>query len=393
MRLWCPRAVTDPATGTGSAWHARAHLPETATTLRDGTAGIQRGAGIWEVAHVRAAGWATMDRMSPAAPSPAASSPAGPAPLHLVLGDEELLVARALEAVVAAARAADPQVEVRRLRTADVTPADLVAALSPSLFAEARVVVLEAAHEAGKDASAAVLEHAVAPEDGITVVVQHAGGARNKALADALRRAGAEVARCEKLRPDERGDFVRGEVRRAGGRIAADAVGVLVEAVGTDLRELASAAAQLVADTGGTVDAETVRRYHRGRAEATGFAVADKVVAGDRTGALEALRWALVLGVPPVLVADALADAVRTLAKVGSAGRGDPNRLAGSLGMPPWKIRKAQAQVRAWRPEGLVVAVAAAATANADVKGAAPDAGYALERAVLRMCAARELRG
>jgi DNA polymerase-3 subunit delta len=312
--------------------------------------------------------------------------------LHLVLGDEELLVERAVRAVVSAARAVDPDVEVRRLRTPEVTAPDLFAALSPSLFAEARVVVLEAAHEAGKDASSAVLAHAVEPGDGITVVVQHAGGARNKALADALRTAGAQVARCEKLRPDERGDFVRAEVRRAGGRIAADAVGALIEAVGSDLRELASAAAQLAVDSGGTVDAETVRRYHRGRAEATGFAVADKVVVGDRVGALEALRWALVLGVAPVLVADALADAVRTLAKVGAAGRGDPNRLAGTLGMPPWKIRKAQAQVRGWRPEALAVAVAAAAEVNADVKGAAPDFGYALERAVLRMCAAREIR-
>ena len=193
------------------------------------------------------------------------------------------------------------------------------------------------------------------------MVVLHAGGARNKALADALRKAGAQVARCEKLRPDERADFVRGEVRRARGKITPEAVGVLIEAVGTDLRELAAAAAQLVADTGGTVDDDAVRRYHRGRAEATGFAVADKVVAGDRVGALEALRWALVLGVPPVLVADALADAVRTLAKVGSAGRGDPNRLAGVLGMPPWKIRKAQSQVRGWHPDALAVATAVAA--------------------------------
>ena len=320
------------------------------------------------------------------------STKAAPAPLHLVLGDEELLVGRAVRAVVDAARSVDPEVEVRRLRAPEATPEDLAVVLSPSLFAEARVVVLDAAHEAGKDASAAVLDHVTAPGDGITIVVVHAGGARNKALVDALRKAGAQVARCEKLRPDERSDFVRSEVRRARGTITADAVGVLIEAVGTELRELAAAAAQLVADTGGAVDAGAVRRYHRGRAEASGFAVADKVVAGDRTGALEALRWALVLGVPPVLVADALADAVRTLAKVGSAGRGDPNRLAGVLGMPPWKIRKAQSQVRSWHPDALVVATAVAAEANADVKGAAPDVGYALERAVLRMCAAREAR-
>ena len=320
------------------------------------------------------------------------STKAAPAPLHLVLGDEELLVERAVRAVVDAARSAAPEAEVRRLRAPEVTPEDLAAALSPSLFAEERVVVLDAAHEAGKDASTAILDHVTAPGDGITIAVVHAGGARNKALADALRKAGAQVARCEKLRPDERSDFVRSEVRRVRGTITADAVGVLIEAVGTELRELAAAAAQLVADTGGAVDAGAVRRYHRGRAEASGFAVADKVVAGDRTGALEALRWALVLGVPPVLVADALADAVRTLAKVGSAGRGDPNRLAGVLGMPPWKIRKAQSQVRGWHPDALAVATAVAAEANADVKGAAPDVGYALERAVLRMCAAREAR-
>ncbi len=315
------------------------------------------------------------------------------APLQLVLGEEELLVERAVEEIVEQARAEDPAAELRRYRTTELTPGELAESLSPSLFAEARVIVLMAAHEAGKDLAAAILLQAGDPAEGVVLVVQHAGGARNKALADALRKGGAAVTTCDKVtRYEERAEFVRGEVRRAGGRIAPAAVGALIEAVGNDLRELAAAAGQLVADTGGTVDEKAVRRYHRGRAEASGFAVADKVVAGDRAGALEALRWAQVLGVPSVLVADALADAMRTLAKVGSAGRGDPNRLAGSLGMPPWKIRKAQQQVRNWRPEALAEAFAAAAQVNADVKGVAADADYALERAVLRMCAARERR-
>jgi len=315
------------------------------------------------------------------------------APLQLVLGEEELLVERAVEEIVAQARAEDPTAELRRYRTTELSPAELAESLSPSLFAEARVIVLMAAHEAGKDLAAAILMQAGDPAEGVVLVVQHAGGARNKALADALRKGRAAVTTCDKVtRYEERAEFVRGEVRRAGGKIAPAAVGALIEAVGNDLRELAAAAGQLVADTGGTVDEKAVRRYHRGRAEASGFAVADKVVAGDRAGALEALRWAQVLGVPSVLVADALADAMRTLAKVGSAGRGDPNRLAGTLGMPPWKIRKAQQQVRSWRPEALAEAFAAAAEVNADVKGVAADADYALERAVLRMCAARERR-
>jgi DNA polymerase III subunit delta len=315
------------------------------------------------------------------------------APLHLVLGEEELLVERAVEEIVAQVRSADPAAELRRYRTSELTPVALADALSPSLFAEGRVIVLQAAHEANKDMAAAILAQVGDPAEGIVLVVQHAGGARNKALADALRKAKAATITCDRLtRYEERADFVRAEVRRTGGTIAPAAVAALIESVGNELRELASSAGQLVADTGGTVDEKAVRRYYRGRAEASGFAVADKVVAGDQRGALEALRWAQAIGVPAVLVADALADAVRTLAKVGSAGRGDPNRLAGTLGMPPWKIRKAQQQVRSWHPDALVEAFAAAAEVNADVKGAAADPDYALERAVLRMCAARERR-
>jgi DNA polymerase-3 subunit delta len=313
-----------------------------------------------------------------------------PTPVRLVLGEEELLVERAVQDVVAEVREGEPGAELSRHRAAELTPVDLADALSPSLFAEGRVVVVAAAHEAGKDLVAAIVEQAADTADGIVLVITHAGGARNKALADTLKARGAAVTRCDRLtRFEERADFVRAEVRRAGGTIAPDAVGVLIEAVGSELRELAAATGQLVADTGGVIDERAVRRYHRGRAETTGFAVADKVVAGDRAGALEALRWAQLLGVPAVLIADALADAVRTLAKVGSAGRGDPNRLAGPLGMPPWKVRRAQGQVRSWRPESIAAAVALTAQLNADVKGASPDPDYALERVVLMLCASR----
>jgi DNA polymerase-3 subunit delta len=316
-----------------------------------------------------------------------------PAPVQLVLGDEEFLVERAVADVLAQARAADPAAELRRYRAGELTPADLAVALSPSLFAEARVVIVGAAHDAGKDLAGAIAAHAADPAAGIVLVVLHAGGVRNKALVDALRRAGAAVTTCEKVtRHEQRSDFVKAEVRRVGGRIAPAAIGALIEAVGSDLRELSAATSQLVSDTGGTVDEAAVRRYHRGRAESSGFAVADQVVLGDGAGALEALRWAQALGVPSVLIADALADALRTLAKVGAAGRGDPYQLAQRLGMPSWKVRKAQQQVRNWHPDGLAAAFAAAAQVNADVKGAAADVDYALEHAVLRIVAARGRR-
>ncbi|MBV9144152.1 MAG: DNA polymerase III subunit delta [Pseudonocardiales bacterium] len=312
------------------------------------------------------------------------------APLHLILGEEELLVERAMQAVVAAARRADPQIDVRRMRTIDLLPGELDELVSPSLFAPGRVVVLSAAHEAGKDIAEVILDHAHNPPEGIVLVIVHAGGARGKALLDALRAAGAAVTECPRItRVEDRAAFVRAEVHRSGGRISAGAITALLDAVGSDLRELASAAAQLSIDSGGEVDEAAVRRYHRGRAEVTGFSVAEKAMTGDRAGALEMLRWAMQLGVPHVLVADALADAVRTVARVSASGRADPYRLASTLGMPAWKVKKAMAQARGWEPDGLAHALQLVAELNADVKGVAADAEYALERAVLALCAAR----
>ena len=318
-----------------------------------------------------------------------------PAPLRLVLGDEEFLVERAVRAAFDSVRLVDPAADLTRVRVTDLTPPELTELVSPSLFAEARVVVLEAAQEAGQDVADAIVAYGAAPSEGMVLVVVHTGGGRGKAakaLPAALRKAGAEITECPKItKPGDRESFVRNEIRRAGGRADQAAVATLIEAVGSDLRELASAATQLVADTDGAVDEQAVRRYHRGRAEVTGFVVAEKAVTGDVGAALEALRWAKQVGVAHVLIADALADAVRTVARVVAAGRAEPNRLAGELGMPPWKVRKATGQSRGWRQPGLAEAMRVVAEVNADVKGVAADADYALERAVLRIAAARRL--
>ncbi len=315
-----------------------------------------------------------------------------PDPVHLVVGEEELLVERAVRGALEVARKVDPQADLTRVRVTDLTPPELAELVSPSLFAEGRVIALEAAQDIGKEIAEAVIAYAKAPADGVTLVVVHTGGGRSKVakeLPAALRKAGAAVTECPKItKAADREAFVRNEVRSAGGKADPEAVGALIEAVGSDLRELAAAASQLVSDTGGKVDAEAVHRYHRGRAEVTGFAVAEKAVMGDRAGALEALRWAIQLGVPHVLVADALADAVRTIARVSAVGRGDPFKLAGELGMPPWKVKKAQGQARGWEGDGLAAAMSVVADLNADVKGVAADSGYALERAVLKIVAA-----
>ncbi len=311
-------------------------------------------------------------------------------PLHLVLGDEELLVERAVAEVLAEARkragaSRDADVPINRMRAGDVSTYELAELLSPSLFADERIVVLEAAGEAGKDAAAVILSAAAEMPAGVVLVVVHSGGGRAKALATELQSLGAVVHPCARItKLSERIDFVRKEFRRLRVKADEETVTAMLDAVGSDLRELASACSQLVADTGGAVDAAAVRRYHSGKAEVKGFDIADKAVAGDIEGAAEALRWAMMRGEPLVVLADALAEAIHTIGRVGPLS-GDPYRLAAQLGMPPWRVQKAQKQARYWSRDSVATAMKVVATLNANVKGAVADADYALESAVRRV--------
>lgn len=311
----------------------------------------------------------------------------------LLTGDEELLVTRAIGAISAAARRQDPTVVESERTGAELDGPELHELVGPSLFGDARLVVIRSAQDVKVAALAILRPYLDTPVTGTTVVLHHVGGAKGKALLDCARKAGALEIGCAKLsRAEERSEFVRAEVHRAGGTIAPDAVAALVDAVGSDLRELAAVSGQLVSDSGGRIDVALVRAYHRGRAEVTGFAVSDLAVVGNTGAALEALRFALSVGVAQVVIADALADGIRTIARVATAGRGDPYALAAQLGMPPWKVKRAQAQARGWSEPGVRRALGVVAALNADVKGVAADASYALERALRHIAEARALQ-
>jgi DNA polymerase-3 subunit delta len=275
-------------------------------------------------------------------------------------------------------------VPVTRIRAGDVDSAELAELLSPSLFAEDRVVVLESADEAGKAPVDLILQAAGDPPDGITLVIEHSGGGRAKSMVAALKKLRVQVAEVPTVsNAREWTEFTKSEFRSHGVRVSDDLVQLLVDSVGKDLREVAAAVAQLVADTGGRVDIAAVQRYYAGRAEVSGFEIADKAVAGQGAAALEALRWAQHRGTPHVLLADALADAVHSIARVRGLGRTpDQYRDAGELGMAPWKVKKVAQVARRWRSESLARALQVVSVLNADVKGQAADADFAMEQAV-----------
>ena len=300
---------------------------------------------------------------------------------------DEFLAERAVAEILRSARAAagTDDVPVDRLRAGEVSTYELAELLSPSLFADERMVVLEAADEAGKDAAALIASAAADLPVGTVLVVVHSGGGRAKALAGRLSELGAQIHKAVKItNAAERSNFVRAEFRMLKVQVSDDTVAALLEAVGSDTRELAAVCSQLVADTGGSVTTAAVHRYHSGKAEVTGFEIADKAVVGDVAGAAEALRWAMSRGVPHVLLADALAEAVHAIARIGPLS-GSSNQLAGELRMPPWRVQKVQKQARRWSRETVATAIRLVATLNADVKGAAADPDYALESTVRKV--------
>ncbi len=316
------------------------------------------------------------------------------APVTLAVGQEELLLDRAVQEVVAAARAADADTDVRDLAPDALQPGTLAELTSPSLFAERKVVIVRNAQDLSADTIKDVKGYLGAPAEEITLVLLHAGGAKGKGLLDAARKAGAREVACPKMtKPADRLAFVRQEFRSTRRSVTPEACQALVDAIGSDLRELASACAQLVADVEGTIDEAVVARYYTGRAEASSFTVADRAVEGRAAEALEALRWAMSTGVAPVLITSALAQGVRSIGKLASAPRGArPGDLARELGMPPWKIDRVRQQMRGWSADGVAAALRAVAEADAGVKGGGDDPEYALEKAVVAVARAARSR-
>ncbi len=305
-----------------------------------------------------------------------------PAPVVLITGGEEFLAIRAMERIRHQLRQTEPDVERTSLDASEYAAGQLELAASPSLFGEAKLIEVSGLSSMNEDFLTDATTYLSSTVPDVTVVLHHDGGARGKKLLDAIKAGGAPVVECQPLKKDaEKVEFVNREFRDARRSIEPGGAQALVAAVGSSLSELAAACSQLLSDTEGTVGPDVVERYYGGRVEATAFKVADAALAGRGSLALSTLRHALATGVDPVPLVAALAMKLRTVAKVAGA-RGSSAQLAREFGMAPWQVDNAKRDGSGWTPEALTRAVRVTADADVQVKGAARDPVYALERAV-----------
>lgn len=306
------------------------------------------------------------------------------APVHLIVGGDEFLAERRRMAIVQAtrdhAKNQDLPAEIHKAST--LSAPEFLELLSPSLFAEDRIIVVWGIEEVAKDI-VDILEASIKnPSEGVVLILIHNGKGRNKKLVQSWPKLGAQVHSAEELRGREFAAFVDQEFRDKRVRVTPDVPNMMLEVVGTDLRELSGAVSQLVADTDGEVTVQSVKKYYTGKAEVSGFDVAELAVNGRVAEATASARRALQLGVSPVLLASALSGMVADIAKVAENRRIDSRRQAAEFGMPPWKLDKTIKLARHWSPAAVAKAVQVTATLDAGVKGQMQSPHFAVESAV-----------
>ena len=310
--------------------------------------------------------------------------------IYLLLGSESALADRALSKIAAELR--EEKAEITTLFAGDVSVGEISDALSPSLFSERRALILRDLQDLVEDAKIEITRYLDQTDPTLTLVLVHKGGVKGKALLDQIKKAKPELIACDPLKKEsEKEDFVKNLFLDLGRKASPAAISALVNATGTDLRELSASVSQLAADSpAGVIDESHVNKYHQGKIETTGFDVADKVIDGNFAESLLTLRHALTTGTDPVMITSAIASSLRGIAKVSGTNRAQKSfELAGELGMAPWQIDKARRQLNGWNANTLTAAVEAIAKCDAAVKGGAGDPVYALEQALSRICAAR----
>lgn len=305
-------------------------------------------------------------------------------PILLIHGGESVLADRAL----AEALALRADFERTVLDGSGLELGRYGEAVAPSLFADKRVVVIKDL----QDVVSEVQEEIESLFDHIDVnlhlIFIHKGGVKGKGLLDKIKKLKPDIVTCEPMKKaSDKEEFVRQEFSRHGRKISSGAVTALVDATGSDMRELAAACSQISFDTNAgkaVIDEDDIAKYYQGRIEATGFDVADATLAGNPTAALIALRNALDSGTDPIMIVSALTSSIRTLAKVSGAPRNaNAFQLAGSLGLAPWQIDKARRQLSKWSPALIAFSVQELSKADVAIKGAEADPLYALERSVV----------
>jgi len=220
-----------------------------------------------------------------------------------------------------------------------------------SLFDAGRLVIIREADAAKEPSLKAIARWAEDPTPDTRLVMLSETPAGTKRIVKALGDA-VEVRTPDDVPPWEAPGWVVKRARALGRRMTADAAKTLVEALGTDLRELAGAIDQLVATTpeDSTIDVAAVTTQFRG-IESRIHEFVDALFDRDRNQALRRLRALLSHGEPPILIVASIAAQLRILAMLSGADRRPAAAVAKELGIREGAVKRAMRRSRNFTPD------------------------------------------
>jgi DNA polymerase III subunit delta len=217
------------------------------------------------------------------------------------------------------------------------------------------------------------LERAIADMSPDTVLVLIARGKVQARLAKAVQKAGGEVRAYEAPKPWEMHRWVIARAADEGLTLDSEAAKTLVSAVGTGQQRLAREVEKLVlaAHPSATLSAEEVEQLAPAEAIRSGYDVADALVAGDGRAALALSEKLLEHDEHGSKIMYAITRRLREVHRAASLleqGMTE-QKVAGSLGGPPWAAKKVIARAKTADRHLLERALCTFADLEVDLRG------------------------
>lgn len=307
---------------------------------------------------------------------------AAPFTLVIIHGPEQYLAVRAQSRIRTELRSRHPDLEVVEIAEGDYSPGLLLQVASPSLFGEPKLVIVQGAAEGLAQEIESYLQE---PNLDCSIVVRLPNlVGHNGKFKTGFAKLGLSVS-CEELKRDaDKLEFIRGEFASGQSAIDPQAAKLLLQAFGNDLGELGAACSQLASLGKPKITPGDVEATFGGRVETNAFKIADAALSGNAAEAIRLFRHGFATGIDPVPLTAALAMRVRQLARLFN----DRGANAAALGMAPWQVDKARRELAGWSESELVELVELVAQTDADVKGAAREPEYSVEKLLIAMARA-----
>jgi len=182
--------------------------------------------------------------------------------------------------------------------------------------------------------------------------------------------ARADVIEVESPKPWETAEWLVKFTKGRARVMRKDAAEALIEALGTNLRDLATAAEQLTMVTSGAIDVEAVNKLYRGFESAL-YTFLDAFLQRDRSAALKHLSALFRSGTHPLEVTAALAKQLRALAVARDAGRVPAASIAKDLDVSTGYVNRAMKHGRNFDATEVRRAFRLLADADLSLKGGA----------------------